>query len=534
MANPQFVLMYDFLENLGKGHFAVVKRAQHVISKEQVAVKIIDKTKLKPDELAHLTHEVRLMKFMRHDHVVRLFQVVDTKTNLYLILELGGGGDLYEHIQTHGKFEEPRARFFFRQLVSAVCYCHKMRIAHRDLKAENVVLCDENTIKITDFGLSNNFSPGEMMKTSCGSLAYSPPEMLLQEPYDGPAVDVWSLGVILYIMVVGVLPFQDHSDNSTVFKILDVKYTIPGTVSKDCQDLISRMLKRDIEQRATITDIAAHPWVVGDDPDGAAWIDRINQTDDRPLRAEEKEEVLRIMSDNDMNREEILASLESSDYDYMSSTFHLLAQRQKRISAGVLTADAPSPRPSTAGAPTATDLLSPAVHTTSPRIQRHSTMLSPSTAHKGSFARPALRRPASMAANGTSQSLDTSDIPQIVEPLGLSPRFSSMRVRSPNRTIKELATSDPVPTDPTEAVRELQREPSEESRGRNHIRTQSTPTRRSVARMRPKSEATSAEEDDDESAPGTPMPDSPTEAEIQQFFLLPRTTEKASRVCTIL
>ena len=153
-STPQFVRMYDFLDNLGKGHFAVVKRAQHVISKEQVAVKIIDKTKLTKDELDHIHHEVRVMKLIRHPHVVRLYQVVDTAKSLYLILELGSGGDLYEHIQKHGKLPEERARHFYRQLVAAVCYCHSNHIVHRDLKTENVVFCDDNTVKITDFGLT--------------------------------------------------------------------------------------------------------------------------------------------------------------------------------------------------------------------------------------------------------------------------------------------------------------------------------------------------------------------------------------------
>jgi len=134
-----FVGMYDFRNTLGKGHFSVVKLAQHVISKDMVAVKIIDKATLQTDELEHLHHEVRVMKLLRHPHVIRLYQVCNTNTKLYLILELGAGGDLYEHLNKTGKMTEERAQKLMYQIVDAVGYCHQHHIAHRDLKPENVV-----------------------------------------------------------------------------------------------------------------------------------------------------------------------------------------------------------------------------------------------------------------------------------------------------------------------------------------------------------------------------------------------------------
>lgn len=137
----EFVGMFDLKETLGSGHFSVVKKAQHVLSRRAVAVKIIDKKALKPDELKHLDHEVKAMRLVRHPHVIRLYEVKDTKTKLFLILELGDGGDLYEYLTKNGKLSEEHAQTIFRQIVEAVAYCHKHHIAHRDLKPENVGPC---------------------------------------------------------------------------------------------------------------------------------------------------------------------------------------------------------------------------------------------------------------------------------------------------------------------------------------------------------------------------------------------------------
>ena len=155
-STPQgFVGMYDFKETLGKGHFSVVKVAEHVICKQRVAVKIIDKSRLSAMDMDHLHHEVRVMKLLRHPNVVRLYQVVDTQTRLYLILELGSGGDLYEYITKNSVMNENQARDFFYQIVDAVEYCHARHIAHRDLKPENVVFCEgpdgKPVVKVDDY-----------------------------------------------------------------------------------------------------------------------------------------------------------------------------------------------------------------------------------------------------------------------------------------------------------------------------------------------------------------------------------------------
>lgn len=186
----QIAGLYDLGETIGKGHFAVVKLAKHVFTGEKVAVKVIDKNKLDEISRQHLFQEVNCMKLVQHPNVVRLYEVIDTQTKLYLILELGDGGDMYDYIMKHEKgLDEDKAKTYFKQIVQAIHYCHNLHVVHRDLKPENVVFFEKlGIVKLTDFGFSNKFVPGRHLETSCGSLAYSAPEILLGDSYNAPAV----------------------------------------------------------------------------------------------------------------------------------------------------------------------------------------------------------------------------------------------------------------------------------------------------------------------------------------------------------
>lgn len=228
---------YELEETIGQGHFAVVKLGKHIFTGEKVAIKVIDKTKLDPISHAHLFQEVKCMKLVQHPNVVRLFEVIDTTTKLYLILELGDGGDMYDYIMRHNNgLSEMKARNYFKQILRAIKYCHDLHVVHRDLKPENVVFFERTgEVKLTDFGFSNIFTPGKKLNTSCGSLAYSAPEILLGDSYDAPAVDVWSLGVILYMLVTGHAPFQEANDSETLTMILDCKYYLPPELSSECK-----------------------------------------------------------------------------------------------------------------------------------------------------------------------------------------------------------------------------------------------------------------------------------------------------------
>ncbi|XP_064315265.1 SNF-related serine/threonine-protein kinase-like isoform X1 [Phalacrocorax carbo] len=328
--------LYDLERTLGKGHFAVVKLARHVFTGQRVAVKVIDKSKLAGEAAGQLLQEVRCMKLVQHPNVVRLYEVIDTHAKLYLILELGDGGDMFDHIMRHeGGLAEARAKHYFAQIVHAISYCHKLHVVHRDLKPENVVFFQEQgVVKLTDFGFSNRFQPGKMLTTSCGSLAYSAPEILLGDEYDAPAVDIWSLGVILYMLVCGHPPFQEANDSETLTMIMDCRYTVPSHISAQCTDLISRMLQRDPKQRASLEQIEGHAWLQGVDPSPASRC-LLPLTSHKRVSEEEHEIILQAMTcGNIADRDTIQEALEADRYNHITATYFLLAERMLREKQG--------------------------------------------------------------------------------------------------------------------------------------------------------------------------------------------------------
>ncbi|XP_062847510.1 SNF-related serine/threonine-protein kinase [Trichomycterus rosablanca] len=321
--------LYDLDKTLGRGHFAVVKLARHVFTGEKVAVKVIDKTKLDTVATGHLFQEVRCMKLVQHPNIVRLYEVIDTQTKLYLILELGDGGDMFDYIMKHEEgLTEELAKKYFAQIVHAISYCHRLHVVHRDLKPENVVFFEkQGLVKLTDFGFSNKFQPGKKLTTSCGSLAYSAPEILLGDEYDAPAVDIWSLGVILFMLVCGQPPFQEANDSETLTMIMDCKYTVPTHVSNACKDLIDRMLQRDPKRRASLEEIEGHPWLQGVDPSPATKFST-PLVSHKNLSEEEHNSIIQRMVLGDIaDREAIIEALETNKYNHITATYFLLAER---------------------------------------------------------------------------------------------------------------------------------------------------------------------------------------------------------------
>jgi len=336
--------LYDLEETLGEGHYAVVKSARHVFTGERVAVKVIDKMKLDAATRLQMLQEVRLMKLVQHPHVVRLYEVIDTQTKLYLILELADGGDMYDYIMKHeGRgLQEDAARKYFRQIVHAIQYCHQLHVVHRDLKPENVVFFEKlGMVKLTDFGFSNKFDPGQQLQTSCGSLAYSAPEILLGDAYDAPAVDVWSLGVILYMLVCGSAPFQEANDSETLTMIMDCKYSFPSHISSQCRSLISRMLQREPESRASLEDILTDAWLEipaaaapGGDAAAAAAADSsfmLPLVSRQHLKDEDHANILQKMVAGAIaSKDEIIEALDRNEYNHITATYFLLAERKLR------------------------------------------------------------------------------------------------------------------------------------------------------------------------------------------------------------
>ncbi|CAK5024790.1 unnamed protein product [Meloidogyne enterolobii] len=252
---------YKLLKTIGKGNFAKVKLAKHIPTGVEVAIKIIDKTALNPSSLQKLFREVRIMKQLDHPNIVKLYQVIENETTLYLVMEYASGGELFDYLVAHGRMKEKEARAKFRQIVSAVQYLHSKNVIHRDLKAENLLLDSAMNIKIADFGFSNTFSPGNKLDTFCGSPPYAAPELFQGKKYDGPEVDVWSLGVILYTLVSGSLPFDGQNLKELRERVLRGKYRVPFYLSTDCENLVKKFLVLNPARRGTLETIMRDKWM---------------------------------------------------------------------------------------------------------------------------------------------------------------------------------------------------------------------------------------------------------------------------------
>ncbi|XP_064403179.1 MAP/microtubule affinity-regulating kinase 3-like isoform X2 [Halichondria panicea] len=256
-----YVGKYKLLKTIGKGNFAKVKLAKHMPTGQEVAIKIIDKTQLNPGSLQKLFREVRIMKYLDHPNIVKLFEVIETEKTLYLVMEYANGGEVFDYLVAHGRMKEKEARVKFRQIVSAVQYCHQKHVIHRDLKAENLLLDSNMNIKIADFGFSNEFTPGSKLDTFCGSPPYAAPELFQGKKYDGPEVDVWSLGVILYTLVSGSLPFDGNNLKELRERVLRGKYRIPFYMSTDCENLLKKFLVLNPTKRVNLEGIMKDKWM---------------------------------------------------------------------------------------------------------------------------------------------------------------------------------------------------------------------------------------------------------------------------------
>ena len=257
---------YKIIRTLGEGSFGKVRLAVHNGTGQQVALKIIARKKLISRDMAgRVEREIEYLQLLRHPHIIKLYTVIKTPAEIIMVLEYAGG-ELFDYIVQNGRMKETEARRFFQQMLCAVEYCHRHKIVHRDLKPENLLLDENLDVKIADFGLSNIMTDGNFLKTSCGSPNYAAPEVIGGKLYAGPEVDVWSCGVILYVLLVGRLPFDDEHIPSLFAKIARGTYSIPQWMPTAAATLIKKMLVVNPVQRATIEDIRADPWFMTDLP----------------------------------------------------------------------------------------------------------------------------------------------------------------------------------------------------------------------------------------------------------------------------
>ncbi|XP_072310773.1 serine/threonine-protein kinase MARK2 isoform X3 [Eucyclogobius newberryi] len=326
---------YRLLKTIGKGNFAKVKLARHVLTSKEVAVKIIDKTQLNSSSLQKLFREVRIMKLLNHPNIVKLFEVIETEKTLYLVMEYASGGEVFDYLVAHGRMKEKEARAKFRQIVSAVQYCHQKCIVHRDLKAENLLLDADMNIKIADFGFSNEFTLGNKLDTFCGSPPYAAPELFQGKKYDGPEVDVWSLGVILYTLVSGSLPFDGQNLKELRERVLRGKYRIPFYMSTDCENLLKKFLILNPSKRGSLEQqIMRDRWMnVGhEEEELKPYIEPQPDYKD-PRRTD-------VMLQMGFSQEEIQDSLVNQKYNDVMATYLLLDYKNSELEEGVI-----KPRP---------------------------------------------------------------------------------------------------------------------------------------------------------------------------------------------
>uniref|UniRef100_A0A3P8SZX2 MAP/microtubule affinity-regulating kinase 3 n=1 Tax=Amphiprion percula TaxID=161767 RepID=A0A3P8SZX2_AMPPE len=316
---------YRLLKTIGKGNFAKVKLARHVLTGREVAVKIIDKTQLNPTSLQKLFREVRIMKILNHPNIVKLFEVIETEKTLYLVMEYASGGEVFDYLVAHGRMKEKEARAKFRQIVSAVQYCHQRRIVHRDLKAENLLLDADMNIKIADFGFSNEFTVGSKLDTFCGSPPYAAPELFQGKKYDGPEVDVWSLGVILYTLVSGSLPFDGQNLKELRERVLRGKYRIPFYMSTDCENLLKKLLVLNPVKRGSLEQIMKDHWMnVGhEEEELKPYIEPEADFSDSSR--------IELMVTMGFPKDEITESLQSQKYDDVMATYLLLGRKAPEV-----------------------------------------------------------------------------------------------------------------------------------------------------------------------------------------------------------
>ncbi|XP_043101460.1 serine/threonine-protein kinase BRSK2 isoform X1 [Puntigrus tetrazona] len=261
--HANYVGPYRLEKTLGKGQTGLVKLGIHCVTCQKVAIKIVNREKLSESVLMKVEREIAILKLIEHPHVLKLHDVYENKKYLYLVLEHVSGGELFDYLVKKGRLTPKEARKFFRQIISALDFCHSHSICHRDLKPENLLLDEKNNIRIADFGMASLQVGDSLLETSCGSPHYACPEVIRGEKYDGRKADVWSCGVILFALLVGALPFDDDNLRNLLEKVKLGVFHMPHFIPPDCQNLLRGMIEVDATKRLTLEQIQKHTWYIG-------------------------------------------------------------------------------------------------------------------------------------------------------------------------------------------------------------------------------------------------------------------------------
>ncbi|XP_034714341.1 maternal embryonic leucine zipper kinase [Etheostoma cragini] len=316
---------YEVYETIGSGGFAKVKLGRHILTGENVAIKIMSKKDL-GDDLPRVKLEIEAMKNLSHQHVCRLYHVIETSTQIFMVLEYCPGGELFDYIIAKDRLSEEETRVFFRQIVSAMAYVHSQGYAHRDLKPENLLIDEDHNLKLIDFGLcaKPKGGLGFELKTCCGSPAYAAPELIQGKAYIGSEADVWSMGVLLFALLCGYLPFDD--DNCVVLyrKILRGKYENPRWLSPGSVLLLNQMMQMDPKRRLSVRHLLDHPWVTKDYNSPVEWHSR------QPLGHIDEDCITEMAVNMKRSRVSTTALVKEWRYDQTTATYLLLLSKKQR------------------------------------------------------------------------------------------------------------------------------------------------------------------------------------------------------------
>ena len=265
MSEEHSLKNYNFIKTIGEGTFGKVKLALHKPTKEKVAIKILEKAKIKNEkDLERIQKEIKYMKILNHPNIVKIYEILENEDNFYISMEYVSGGELFNYIVKNKRLDENEASFFYSQIIHIIQEIHKHKICHRDLKPENLLLTQNKTIKLIDFGLSNEYN--NFLSTPCGSPCYASPEVIKGLKYSGLAIDLWASGIILFSMLCGYLPFDDKNNDKLFRKILKCKIEFPTkkniVISDTAKDLIRKILRPDPTKRITLEEILEHPFLI--------------------------------------------------------------------------------------------------------------------------------------------------------------------------------------------------------------------------------------------------------------------------------
>ncbi|KAH0790533.1 CAMK family protein kinase [Histomonas meleagridis] len=324
---PKIIGNYSLKKQIGKGSFATVWLAEHTLAKENVAIKIIDNTTIQEEEArTRFIREINIMKQTDHPFISKLFEIIETPKYTYLVMEYAENGSILTYVNSHGRLPEKVVRRYFSQLISALEYLHEVRlIAHRDLKAENVLLDRNYNLRLIDFGLSNSFSADSPeLKTACGSPAYAPPEMILGHKYT-KAADIWSAGILLYAMVTGELPFDDDDIQRLLQQIAFTEPHYPNYLSPQIVDLLHKILTKNPETRLTIEKIKHHPWFSTNEYE---MFSRLQSNEEKWLQSGIETDLIPKIQSMGVNINKLTQSLLEGEYNE-STAIYLILKRIK-------------------------------------------------------------------------------------------------------------------------------------------------------------------------------------------------------------